>query len=215
MWDIAAAGVLKVMLRDIEMKREKGGKGERRMKRERENGKNVVWNDVTGMRLFDLYEPLKLDGAVNYIVSVMHTHTHTQWAKQWLSISYSHWFNCRVFVGLIVNPLCYFKFSVLFAFIIRHFMLYSYYYALAWAVLSLPISNGLWNAFTLCFFALHSHSLSLYLHANSLYFILIVFIRYFHVCFFVFSGYYCHHLSFCSIIVSIVYNCHCSCWRHC
>lgn len=28
---------------------------------------NVMWNDVIGMRLFDLYEPLKLDGAVNYV----------------------------------------------------------------------------------------------------------------------------------------------------
>lgn len=77
MWDFAAAGVLKVMLRDIEMKRERERERAKEEWRERENGKNVVWNDVTGMRLFDLYEPLKLDGAVNYIVSVMHTHTHT------------------------------------------------------------------------------------------------------------------------------------------
>lgn len=35
---------------------------------------NVVWNDVTGMRLFDLYEPLKLDGAVNYIECHAHAY---------------------------------------------------------------------------------------------------------------------------------------------
>lgn len=34
-----------------------------------------VWNDVTGMRLFVWYEPLKLDGAVNYIECAIHTLT--------------------------------------------------------------------------------------------------------------------------------------------
>lgn len=140
------------------------------------------------------------------------------------------------------TPSVIFKFAVLFAFIMVHFMAKLLYYIIVYEVkcnvpfllyVFIRMAYGMLSISP--FLSFHSHfSISLFackqslFHISSFYSLFFPFIHSFILCMLLlllfFLRFFCCYIllefiiviiSHCSIIVSIVYNCCCSCWRHC